>query len=353
LKVDDKLVADTITAFGNVEMNFESSVKVNHFQLEGDSVSRLVLGSGESAIQSIIYDQSAILSIEGPGETAIINSNSLQKLCLGPVSLSNLQVTGATTWVVTDGSVDNVSGVVLARCEDVLAANFSVENSCKNANTILTDDSDGRPIKWNWLIQFGEDTILSQQSNDSSIDFSFQNVGLHDVMLSVEDSAGTIKSLKRTIEIKQNPLELLEIKREGGRLFTTIAGDSYTWFQDNEVIVGENQSSLPLSGLTGSSFYVRVTRAGCTQDSRPLLVLNIPDNGDDWVVIFPNPQMHGSDISWISKRKIIQVVVTDVAGKELKKIVDSNSLQLKEAGTYYIRFLFEDKRMITKKVIIK
>jgi len=114
-----------------------------------------------------------------------------------------------------------------------------------------------------------------------------------------------------------------------GWVLSSTGGDSYQWYADGNVISGATNSSLepPQNGY----YQMQVTDEwGCTYISDSFLVENSAVEvltNEHFFKLFPNP-VNGDYLFFDSgEEKIIEVLIADLSGKELRRISNESGIQ--------------------------
>ena len=94
-----------------------------------------------------------------------------------------------------------------------------------------------------------------------------------------------------------------------------MVGDSYTWYRDGEVIVGENSAILKREP-DGAEYTVEVVVDGCANTSGPYtLVTSVEDAEKIDFTVYPNPVGNEETIRIRSKTRYTEYVIYDGQGR--------------------------------------
>jgi hypothetical protein len=155
-----------------------------------------------------------------------------------------------------------------------------------------------------------------------------------------------------TFTIKQNHILPKPIITDNFGVVSSDLQPNYQWFLNGLLLPGETQQLLFISPPYGLYSLNSVSKDGCVSKSNIISIsVGLDENFLNYESIFPNPTK--SDFKISSVDNILSVIATDLNGKEIKLIENSNgsySLINLNSGTYFLKVETE-KGLFRSKII--
>lgn len=238
-----------------------------------------------------------------------------RKYCVDFVSVSNINLTGSSVWNVgSNSTLQNTSGWLNQDCDDVLFPDFTFRYACVNAITEFTDSSLGNIDSFHW--DFGDMLADNNESNQQNPTHQFTSPGDYTVVLTIT-SHNVSSSYARTITILPNTLPPVTVQQNSEILFSNVEANSYKWFANDQVVLGETSRFYKYAGAEG---YYRVVLYDdyCNNPSEWLLITGLDPEGHR--LIYPNP---ASDRLYFSVSGVENLSFKDSIGRSYDVTWDS------------------------------
>lgn len=294
----------------------------------------------------------ALISAVSGGST--LSFNLYKKLCFDHLNVTNVNKTGqGIINLGTGAAIQNATGWLSQRCEDVLFANFESTFNCIGAAVTFENLSEGTVSSYLWEFRPG---LTSTFKNPI---FVFDTPGKYPVKLTISNSQGST-SFVEEIEITSNDLAKPVIVINGSQLTSQQPGSSYQWYLNGQPIAGATLRSFSAEG--DGSYQVAIFNDICNRLSDPVIIsaLPEPDLGRFGIFVGPIPTYDEVTIQINNEYKgpitfsIVdmagRVFLTRSAGKNSDEFVESISLPA-QSGIYILRI--ETNTLTLHKKLIK
>lgn len=155
-----------------------------------------------------------------------------------------------------------------------------------------------------------------------------------------------------TVAVNALPTPVITLNQQ--TMTVTSAYSSYQWYFNGTAISGANSSSYTATQI--GNYYVVVTDAnGCSNKSNTMNVTDLAVSGvtgNTTIHVYPNPT---NDIVNIEAPVKVNVVISDLSGKQLMELKDATRVDLGDmaAGIYMMTIRDTDNRPIAVERIVK
>lgn len=283
-----------------------------------------------------------------------LSFNLYKKLCFDHLNVINVNKTGqGIINLGTVATIQNATGWLSQRCEDVLFANFQSSYNCIGAAVTFENLSEGTVSSYLWEFRPGVTSTLKNPI------FVFDTPGSYPVKLTISNSQGST-SFVEEIEITSNDLAKPVIVINGSQLTSQQPGSSYQWYLNGQSIAGANQRSFSAEG--DGSYQVAIFNDICNRLSDPVIISALPEPDlsrfgifvgpiptHDQVTIQINNEYKGP-ISFSIIDMAGRVYLTRSAGKNSDEFIESFLLP-SQPGLYILRI--ETNSLTLHKKLIK
>ena len=330
LEVLGLLETDSLVVSGEVNIQGNDTIKV---------VSGLILDAG-AQIKGADSDSRAVLSI-----------GTRKKRCYSDLTLENiLLVNDGVFNVGLESSVLNCINVLELNCSELLFPDFELENFCANSVIKINDESDGEIDTYSWDFGNGLDF-----TSDSSAPLTwYHDAGEYNVTLTIANE-NQVESYNQSISIVANNLEEFSLIETDQGLVASLLKESYSWFEDGELIEGE--TGRILSGMKNGKTYNAAyyeSSSECKNRISDGVVFVLGDNEPD-LTIYPVPSKDNLYLNGIQSND--RLIVYDINGLvNIDLTVQKNISQLDISrlnNGVYILNIIRKGNIVTSKRFIK
>lgn len=315
-----------------------STITVDNINLEASDANRITLegtSEGPNGILSLVpharfcFDFLDVIDLDLAGSGAVsVGQNS--------------QVTNSAKWFV-------------GLCDDLLFANFNVQNACFNGISFFEDLSEGNVNEQIWYVN-GEQVGVGQ-----NVEYFFPQVGTYEISLEITDGQNNFTSFTQTIEVIESEIEANSIIQNTTQLASLKVADSYQWYKNYEPIPGATDRVYLYQGEQ-AVYFVLTFVDGCNRVSEVLDLLgtsveNLDEHPNADIRIFPNPV---EDMLYIQSKDLftdqVHINIINALGQKVLQTNASNTqlLSIDIANMtpgIYILSLSVGNQIFTKKII--
>ena len=297
-------------------VNFANNAKVDSLFLEEGS--SIILGEQDTlSVERYLEILSSGLnttSISGNSSTmkSVLAIDYRSKLCFDNLMLENLVFySDAVFNVGLSSTLTNTLNFESKDCDQILYADFNVQNNCANSVIQVNDLSIGPIDNYNWLVENGQQFDIGEKGNT---EIYFDSEGTYNVTLTVGNQAGE-NSYSKDFDIASNSMDIVRVVENSSGLVSDKSGESYQWYRDGTKLIGETSRSIApdVQGLYQVA-YVRSDSSCINRISEPFeyIVAGIKDRIGllHGVKIFPNPVKRTLNISGINEAYDLFVIDT-------------------------------------------
>ena len=369
VQLDDN-VEITGASYLNVPLNVSSLYNQGVFNLTSTLViDTLSLSSGSilnvEGLDSIvvqnkmIFDQASEELIQINGDE--LNSSNLlynfrEKICIDNVSITNINFKSGSVLNVGAGStVNNSTHIFQIACEDLLFADFDLDQFCSNSLIQLSDLSEGNVESYSWEIA-DTDHVLNGLETASPVIW-FDNPGEYTIALTISNELQS-ETFTKTFEITSNELTANKIIENDQGLVSTVFSDTYLWYYNGQLLEGAESRILEFPIETGIYNVVYFKEGECgNRVSEPYELTTITSNTEAFEiqpVIYPNPFNDKFTIENLELND--EVLLLDAAGRILYQEKASNKsteIQLKSFKNQLIILQINRQNQIFYKKLIQ
>lgn len=257
------------------------------------------------------------------GTNAIIASNIERRFCFNHLQINKVNTSGNTKFVAgANSTVNNSIGWINNNCENILFADFNFKFSCAGGITEFTDISTNNPTQFNWNFNLASgNTFTSTLQNPFH---TYPSAGDYEVKLTVSKTNDSDSFTKIVKVIQATNISKPTIIYEDDILRSTVVAQNYQWYRDNQPISGAIQFFYDTKDPGG--YFIEISNNDCKFRSDVFVITALEEELLKDTKVFPNPSSENLQLSiQNSVQGDIEILVTDVLGKELIKLKDIKS----------------------------
>jgi hypothetical protein len=300
-------------SIGTIDMSNASTLRLHDGSIINITEDFIINNNTETA--NVIAEVEAV--------NAVLNFVTHKKFCFENLMVENVDVEGnSSVNAGTTSTVINSLSWFETTCDNLLFADFSYENDCAFAYTVLTDQSSGGVVSRKWIID-GE-----EQSNEVVYGYNFMGAGDFPVTLEIENGDGDILSYSGVVTCVESTFDTPnEIIQNATQLVSKNLCDSYQWYKGFAEVEGATERIYEYNGVE-DVYFVVCADSVCTQQSEVLDLRSNPTNEtfiNELVKIYPNPVVSELFVEFLEQPETnFEIILVNQVGATIKRVNSNN-----------------------------